>query len=478
VLVKLASQVRLRHPALKGAWTEDATLNEALQAQGVLRLEPVFPNARPPKAGEFVVSPQGGRVPKPDLTRWYRAMLTDEQADVYAVVQALSEAPGIAWAELDYLRKPIGKFSRFTHHASRTTSPPLLVSSSPPLPLSLSPQAIPGPSTDPLYSQQWHLSATNVPQAWQWLEDNGYEPGGDRDIVVAVIDTGVDYTHPDLSANMWVNAAEFSGTPGVDDDGNGYVDDIYGADMVTPDGDPQDDHGHGTHVAGIIAAQANNGIGGVGVAYNVQIMAIKAAQYSGVLSSSDIAEAIYYAVEKGADVINMSFGGYARSQVEEDALAVAFGQAVLVAAAGNDGKVNLPCPSGRDMYPAAYNWVLGVMASQQTPDPVTGSWLAGFSNFDCTPHDSHEYELMAPGVDVWSTLPVENYAAWDGTSMSTPIVSGIAALLRTKWSDKDVYSSRFIMGQIAANTSDGVADAYAALTVAPQPELSYLEHWL
>ena len=142
---------------------------------------------------------------------------------------------------------------------------------------------------------------------------------------------------------MWVNAAELNGISNFDDDGNGYEDDIYGADTVTPDGNPMDDHGHGTHVAGIIAAQANNGIGGVGVAYNVQIMAIKAAQYSGVLSASDIAEAIYYAVQKGADVINMSFGGYARSQVEEDALAVAFGTSVLVAAAGNDRKLNLPC---------------------------------------------------------------------------------------------------------------------------------------
>ena len=453
VLVKLATEVRLRGLNLNGTWTEDAALNEALQTQGVLRLEPIFPNARAPKPGEFVVSPQGERLPKPDLTRWYRAALSDEKADVYAIVQALSEAAGVAWAEPDYLRQPAeGPESKVPHPG--TSAPPLL-----------------GTPTDPLYDQQWHLPATNVPQAWQWLEDNGYAPGGSRDIVVAVIDTGVDYAHPDLSANMWVNAAEFSGSPGVDDDGNGYVDDIYGADTVYPDGDPQDDHGHGTHVAGIIAAQANNAEGGVGVAYNVQLMALKAAQYSGVLASSDIAEAIYYAVEKGADVINMSFGGYARSQVEEDALAVAFGQAVLVAAAGNDGKVNLPCPFGRDMYPAAYNWVLGVMASTSS-----GS-RAGFSNYDCTPHDSHEYELMAPGVDVWSTLPVENYAAWDGTSMATPIVSGIAALLRTKWSDKDVYSSRFIMGQIAANASP-VADAYAALTVAPEPELSYLEHWL
>ncbi len=295
--------------------------------------------------------------------------------------------------------------------------------------------------------------------------------------MVAVIDTGVDLNHPDLAANLWTNSREVPGN-GVDDDGNGYVDDVHGVDVIVNSGNPSDDHGHGTHVAGIIAAQANNGIGGVGVAYNVQIMPIKAAQYSGVLASSDIAEAIYYAVAQGADVINMSFGGYVRSQVEEDALAVAFGQAVLVAAAGNDGKVNYNpdvCGLGRDMYPAAYNWVLGVMAS------APGGGRAAFSNYDCTPHDSHEYELMAPGVDVWSTLPREQYAAWDGTSMATPIVSGIAALARTKWSDKDVYSSRFIMGQIAANTSGGiggVADAYAALTVAPRPELSYLERWL
>jgi hypothetical protein len=109
VLVKLASQVRLRGPDLKEAWTEDTTLNEALQAQGVLRLEPVFPNARPPKLGEFVVSPQGERVPKPDLTRWYRAILSDDKVDVYAIVEALSEAPGIVWAEPDYLRKLVGE---------------------------------------------------------------------------------------------------------------------------------------------------------------------------------------------------------------------------------------------------------------------------------------------------------------------------------------------------------------------------------
>ncbi len=349
VVVKLAPSIGVRSLSGPGNWTASPSLNSTLSAQGVLRLEPIFPTARLPRPGETVVASNGERLPRPDLTRWHRAILPDK-ADVYAVVETLSADPAVEYAEPDYLRKPVG---------------------GPSTPVSLSPQALPGPGTDPRYDDQWHLDAANVPAAWQWLEDNGYAPGGGRDIVVAVIDTGVDYTHPDLSANMWVNSAEFGGDPGVDDDGNGYVDDIHGADAVYPDGDPQDDHGHGTHVAGIIAAQANNGVGGVGVAYNVQLMALKAAQYSGVLASSDIAEAIYYAVDKGADVINMSFGGSARSQVEEDALAVAFGQAVLVAAAGNDSKVNLPCPFGRDMYPAAYNWVLGVMASTQSGSLVS-----------------------------------------------------------------------------------------------------------
>ena len=231
-----------------------------------------------------------------------------------------------------------------------------------------------------------------------------------------------------------------------------------------------DDHGHGTHVAGIIAAQADNDIGGVGVAYNVQIMPIKAAQYSGVLTASDIAAAINYAVEKGADVLNMSFGGYSRSQVEEDALAVAYGHAVLVAAAGNDSYFNdscFPIVQPHPMFPASYPWVIGVMASN------TDGALASFSNWDCLANSSNEYELKAPGVDIWGTLPNNQYAAWDGTSMAAPIVSGVAALVRTKWSDKNSYSSRFIMGQIVSTVQNNVINANGALTQTPKPSLTY-----
>lgn len=462
VLIKLEADQTFSLSSSNQVLLQDQTLASALAGLEITNLTPIFLNAEKPASGEMIETVDGDLIAKPDLTRWLQAESHSEKG-LGEVIQMLQTTAGIAHAEPDYVRKPVGEMTAEQEGTSGN--------------LSASPAMLPGSTTDPLYDQQWHLAATHVPEAWAYLESQGLPPGGSRDIVVAVIDTGVDYTHPDLAANIWVNPPEFNGLPGVDDDGNGYVDDIHGADTVYPDGDPMDDHGHGTHVAGIIAAQADNAIGGVGVAYNVQVMPIKAAQYSGVLAASDIAEAIYYAVAKGANVINMSFGGYARSIVEEDALSVAFGQAVLVAAAGNDGKVNLPCQGGINMYPAAYNWVLGVMASLEVPNSF-GDYLAGFSNFDCNPKDTQEYELMAPGVSIWSTLPGSQYAAWSGTSMSAPIVSGIAALIRTKWSDKEVYSSHFIMGQIASNTSIGIANTIAALSVAPQPELTYLQHWL
>lgn len=442
---------------------QDQALASTLAGLEITNLSPIFPNAEKPAPGEMIETVDGDLIAKPDLTRWFQAVSNSDKG-FGEIIQTLQTTAGIAHAEPDYIRKPVGEMSAGIEETSGF--------------LSASPALLPGSTTDPLYDQQWHLGATHVPEAWAYLESQGLPPGGSRDIVVAVIDTGVDYTHPDLAANIWVNPAEFNGVPGVDDDGNGYVDDIHGADTVYPDGDPMDDHGHGTHVAGIIAAQADNGIGGVGVAYNVQVMPLKAAQYSGVLAASDIAEAIYYAVAKGADVINMSFGGYARSTVEEDALSVAFGQAILIAAAGNDGKSNefsFECRWGSPMYPAAYNWVLGVMAS------TTGNSEAFFSNWDCKLEDVREYELYAPGVTVWSTLPGDQYSAWSGTSMAAPVVSGIAALARTKWYDKDWYSSRFIMGQIASNTSQsvvGVANALDAITIPPRPKLSYLEYWL
>jgi uncharacterized protein YjdB/subtilisin family serine protease len=398
------------------------------------------------------------------LEGWHRAYVAKGKK-IEDVAETLKKDPTVESVEYDYLRN-------------------------------IDSTEVPEGLNDENLGQQWHMETAAIKEAWKELESQGINPGGNRDVVVAVIDTGVDYNHPDLKGNMWINTGEIPNN-GYDDDQNGFIDDIHGSTTVGDrwngeSGNPNDDHGHGTHVAGIIAAQGNNEIGGAGIAYNTQIMAIKAAQSSGALSSSDIAQAIYYAVDKGADVINMSFGGYGRSTVEEDALQVAFGTSVLVAAAGNDGKPNLPHILGADMYPAAYNWVLGVMAEQEVP-AVNGDYLAGFSNWDFKAQDSHEYEVMAPGADIYSTLPNGKYAKWSGTSMAAPVVAGIAALVRSKFEDKNSYSSRFIMGQIAATGTpkQGITydmkkppmvyksvNALQALTNTPKPQLSYLEHYL
>ena len=308
---------------------------------------------------------------------------------------------------------------------------------------------------------------------------SGHAPG--EGVVVAVIDTGVDYNHIDLKQNIWVNSGEIPNN-GVDDDENGYVDDIHGINLIDPakQGDPMDDMGHGTHVAGIIAMTAGNG-GGVGIAYGSKIMAVKAGQASGYFASTDIAKAIMYAATNGADVINMSFGGTGKSTLVEAALADAFGSCVLIASAGNDGMPTLDCPilPHEDIYPAGYSYVLGVMACDD------GGNKAGFSNWDYKKYANCEYEMIAPGVNVFSALPGNRYAKWSGTSMAAPMVSAAAAIVRREYRDTNKYSSRFIMGQLCEATKDkvnyveyGVLRVYSKLNIndslmnTPKPSIS------
>lgn len=226
--------------------------------------------------------------------------------------------------------------------------------------------------------KETHFDCLDVPSLWGDLHNDSIIPG--NNVVVAVIDTGVDYNHEDLHDAMWVNKGEIPGN-GIDDDENGYIDDVYGYDFVENDGDPMDDHGHGTHVSGIIAMQPNNK-GGVGLAYGAKIMAVKAGQSTGAFASTDIAKAIRYAAQNGADVINMSFGGTGKSYLVEAVLKDAFATTVLVGAAGNNG---LPTTDARnygytgpveDIYPGGYSYVLGVMATYDNGQ------LAYFSNYD------------------------------------------------------------------------------------------------
>ena len=308
-------------------------------------------------------------------------------------------------------------------------------------------ESVPSAEDNKGMDKQWYLKDQKLESVWG-NEDYGNTAG--EGTVVAVIDTGVDYNHEDLQDNIWTNSAEVSGQKGTDDDNNGYVDDVHGINLIDPNETPMDDHGHGTHVAGIIAME-NNNVGGVGIAYKSKIMPIKAGGSDGTFYSSDIAKGIEYAYKNGADVINMSFGSSAHSALIENALQDAFGSCVLVAAAGNKSVPTADCPlGGQNMYPASYSYVIGVMAYDEN------NKFASFSNWDYKPNANAEYEVVAPGVSVYSTLPNGRYASWNGTSMAAPMASAEAAILRSSLKDKDTYSSRYIMGQLVGATEDTI----------------------
>lgn len=343
---------------------------------------------------------------------------------------------------------------------------------------------------NPRIESQWNLLNCGVQQSWAWLLAHGENPGGKSDVVVAVIDTGVDDTHEDLRDNMWVNEKEIPGN-GIDDDGNGYVDDVYGVDIVAGRGSGSDDHGHGTHVAGVIAAD-NNFKGIIGVAFNTRIMSVKAGMSSGYFHQDAIAKAILYAYNNGADVINMSFGGSACSIAVQDALEKAYTRCVLVASAGNEGYSNEDYPGNKlpvlPNYPAALPYVLGVMSVDRSGAE------SYFTNFDDTAFNEVEYELYAPGENIVSTIPGDRYATWSGTSMAAPLVSGMAALLRGYYSDPGKYPTKFIYGQLAATSEKhaqcydptpsghgshnlpAIVNLYEAFTRLPQPEISLSDY--
>ena len=288
------------------------------------------------------------------------------------------------------------------------------------------------PPDDPRYSLQWGLnnpgsaSGTedadiDAPEAW------GIATGAANDVVVGVIDTGVDYNHPDLRDNIWVNPFETPGD-GIDNDNNGYVDDIHGYDFVDLDNQPLDDHNHGTHVAGLIAASSDNGVGVTGVAWHAKIMALRFLSVDGFGGLDMAVEALNYAMkmkEAGVNirVTNNSWGGADYSEALEQAIARSADDGMLfVAAAGNGGDDRV----GDDIdvtenhfYPASHpsDNIISVTATDSFDR------LASFSNYG-----AQGVDLAAPGVAILSTLRDGTYGYFNGTSMAAPLVSGVAAL--------------------------------------------------
>lgn len=436
VLVKFkdSSPVNVRRAKGKFQSADRNTVDAVLQSFGVEDMEKLLPNEKPGRKMRKAKAFNGTTIVEKDLSQLYLVKLSKEKVmQTRELVDELGKLSEVEFAEPNYKAYIMGE--------------PICSN----------------PSANPLYSQQWGIGNMAIDQLWTKPIVNGQRP------VIAIIDTGVDITHPDLVDNIWTNQREAEGEDGYDNDNNGFKNDVHGWDFINNTGIIRDFNSHGTHVAGIAAA-ADNGIGIIGANPRALIMPVSVMQSDGSGDIATIIKGINYAAQNGATVLNMSFGSYANSKALRQALEQAYQSAVLVAAAGNDGRPIYPgCGWGaKTMFPAAYSFVLGVQATQQD-----GS-LASFSNFDCDgPNfsaekdtygdDGYNYEMSAPGTGILSTVPNGNYKQYNGTSMAAPLVAGgISALQMVKEYDNqeilwgDLLHSATLIG--AYNIAERPAD--------------------
>lgn len=408
-----------------------SSLDAILKENGAQEMEQLLPNAKVTGSPRRAKAFNGATIVERDLTQLYKVTLKDEKVqNTMQLVEQLKTLDEVEFAEPNYK-------------------------------VYLTDANIAGSfGGNPYVTQQWYLNNYGVKQLWNKPIINPKRP------VIAIIDTGVDMTHPDIAPNLWTNTAEAEGETNYDNDGNGFKGDVHGWDFINNTPNVRDFNMHGTHVAGIAAA-ANNGIGIIGANPMALIMPISVMQSDGTGDVATIIKGIDYAVKMGADVLNLSLGTYSNSRALRQALERAYQKAVIVAAAGNDGRcINTPhhpkpCYDAAPMFPAAYSFVLGVQATTKL------GVLADFSNYDddgnlfsmVTTHqdpDGFNYELKAPGTDMLSTVPGGKYKVLQGTSMAAPLVAGaISALKMVKQ-----YDTQEILWGDLLHTSN-IAQAYA-----------------
>jgi subtilisin family serine protease len=384
-----------------------SSVDKVLQAYGVTSLEKLFPTAQKPAQTRMMKSPQGKAMAIPALDKIYKISVppattnTTAPTNIFQLIEELKAQSEVEYAEPNYIysiddMQPVGPILNAEDVQKLQSSHPNKSKVS----------FIPN---DPLYGQQGYIQTVKADSVWQ-------QTTGDTTQVIAILDTGVDWNHPDLKNKIWKN-------PNPD-----ITNDIRGWDFVNNDNDPSDDNSHGTHVAGIAAAETNNGIGIAGVCPKAKIMPIKVFTSKGTGDVATIVKGINYAATHGATVINMSFSGTAYSSTLENSLLNAYSKNIsLVAAAGNDAKSIYE----EVFYPAAFSFVFGVQnynsySNYDSDGPIHSEFIEGYN-----------YELKAPGTAL-STIPNGNYREMSGTSMSTPIISGCIALYKSFYKDKTI----------------------------------------
>jgi len=403
-------------------------------------------------AAKSAANPNNGYQPKDPLTMKNVFVLktSDQQENILQLIQQIKDDPNVEYAEPNYIYS-IDNFEVGDVITAEEASKISKSNSSSTIEVN-----------DPLYSSQSNITSTNIDDVWDQYTT------GDGSQVIAILDTGVDYTHPDLEANIWINEAELNGVAGYDDDGNGYIDDIRGWDFINNDNAPLDDNMHGTHVAGIAGAVGNNGIGIAGAAWNVKLIPIKVFQSSGQGNLVTIADGVEYAYMNGATIINMSFGGYSESYTFKLALENAYSTTSLVGAAGNNGLgIGPDCLGCKPFYPAAYSYIIATMD------------YSGYSNYDqdgvrrTMYQNLLNYEIHSPGTNIISTIPNGGYASLTGTSMGAPLLSGAIALYKEVLPEN---SNELMMGSLI-HTAPNWFDIHSAINTIPTPELDIVNHY-
>lgn len=451
VLVKFKDESTIQVQRVNGRFRSASlnSVNRLLREYGVSDMNKLFPNevAKPKSQLRKVKASNGDFIQEKNLDKIYLIEMQSEEVDsTLQLVSMLNELEEVEYAEPNY-RVYITGFSNQT--APETNYANVNNIRHAPTSVETDKDAIcTNPEQNPLYSEQWGIKALNIDKLWDKPIINKKRP------VIAILDTGVDITHPDLADNIWTNPNEGDGEMAYDDDNNGYVDDLHGWDFTENYPDTPDRNMHGTHCAGIAAACDNeNGI--VGANPLALIMPVKVLNDRGEGDVATICKGIIYAADNGADIISMSFGGPSLSGAEADALSKAYQTAILVGAAGNNGLDIYDSLHGGTSYPGAYKHVIGVQASASNGN------LAGFSNYDPDGPiysedgiDGRNYEVKAPGISILSTIPSGNYKELKGTSMSTPLIAGSISALQMV---KEYPSREVLFGDIIHLNADFAA---------------------